>query len=118
LIRLRKSNLITVHLQLITVAPQLIIQSVNQSELKVDVIANPLVELELIHQSNLKNDPINRKMSGFTLKQSNAIDDLNRVHYLIEFAANALLDLGTYHLIARNIINTTVAEFKVQSNLV
>lgn len=91
----------------------MIVQSANQSQLQLDVIANPASELELVHHSNGKNEPINQPITEFVVRQSNAVDDLNQIHYSFDFVTPNTLEPGTYHLIARNIINTTIAEFKV-----
>lgn len=91
------------------------LRSVNTSELLFDVLANPVASVELHQLTNLRGEPSPRRLAGLQLKQAQAPDDLNRVQYSMRLPKLPDAELGVYQLIARNAVNVTVAELRLQS---
>lgn len=94
--------------------PQINITHVNISELHFELDANPPANFEIIFESNSRNEPINKRVNAFKILHQDRLT-LTRTSYLIRFAKLSEQEMGDYLIIARNSMNTTYGEFRLQS---
>lgn len=97
-------------------APQINITYQDQTELHFKLDANPPANFEILFESNSRNEPINKRINTFKiLNQENTSTRMKS--YIIRFPKLSEQEMGNYLIMARNSINTTYGEFKLQCKL-